>query len=96
MPAGAGPKVDDIGFLVRKALLGVILGHALNSLIYRFSDTAFQAHFRTERASFWRLIRLCENTSGAPTVFRQNGGANAPSATSDMSVDHNGVIYLRF
>ena len=88
--------VDGLGFLVSKALLDITVGHVLNSLIYRFSDTAFQACFRMGRASFWRLIRLCENTPGAATIFHRNGGANTPSTTSDMSVDRNGIIYPRF
>ena len=45
--------------------------HVLNNLIYQFSDTAFQACFRMGRASFWRLIHLCKNTSEAATIFRQ-------------------------
>ena len=50
----------------------------LNNLIYRYSDTAFQACFGMGRVSFWQLIHLYENTPGAATIFHQNGGGNTP------------------
>ena len=43
--------------------------HVLNSLIYRFLDTAFQACFRMGRTSFRQLIHLRENTPRAATIF---------------------------
>ena len=53
--------------------------HVLNNLIYRFSDTGFRACFRMGRASFWRLIRLCENIPEAATILHQNGVVHAPT-----------------
>ena len=58
MPTRVGSKVNDIWLLVSMALLGIILGHVLNSLsMYLFSDTGFQACFRLGRAA----TRLCES-----------------------------------
>ena len=66
MPVGVSSNVDDIWFLVSMALLDAILGHMCSSnLVYRFSDTGFQACFRLRRASFWRLVRICENKTGS-------------------------------
>ena len=47
-------------------------------IIYRFSDTGFRTCFRMGRASFRRLIHLCENTPGATTIIHQNSGAHSP------------------
>ena len=52
---------------------------ATHVLIYRFSDTGFRACFRMGRASFWRLIHLCEDIPEAATIFHLNGGVHAPT-----------------
>ena len=44
--------------------------HVLNNLIYRFSETGLRPCFRMGRASFWKLICLCENTQQAATIFQ--------------------------
>ena len=56
--------------------------HVLNNLIYRFSDIGFRACFRMGRASFWRLIHLCENIPEAATI--SEGGAERACILLDI------------
>ena len=76
-PAGVGSRVNDIWSPMSMVLLDVILGHVLDNLVYRFSDTGFWACFKG-RVSFWQRTRLCENTPETATVSNQSSGCHSP------------------